>query len=330
MKKTVTFGEIMLRLTTPENQRFLQAESFLAVYGGSEANVAVSLCNYGQPAEHVTALPQNAIGQAALNSLRRYGVATNHIARCGNRLGLYFVEKGAAYRKQGIVYDRALSAIATAPANTFNWQEIFNDADWFHFSGITPALSTDCAAMCLAACKAAHSLGLTVSCDLNYREALWPREKANRVMSELMPLVDVCFAYEDEPQDMFGITPQKGTDPNEGYRQMATELKKRFGFKLVAITNSRSYSAMQIDWAAMLYDGNDFYFSRRYEINAVDRIGGGDAFCGGFIYAAKNGYTPQQIIEFAVAAGSMKYTVMGDYNCVSAEEVAALAFGKEN
>lgn len=326
MKKTITFGEVMLRLTTPENQRFLQAESFSAVYGGSEANVAVSLCNYGTPAEHVTALPQNALGQAALNSLRRYGVGTGSIARCGNRLGIYFVEKGAAYRKQGIVYDRADSALATAPANTFNWPKIFENADWFHFSGITPALSENCAAMCLAACKTAHSLGLTVSCDLNYREALWSKEKANRVMSELMPLVDVCFAYEDEPQDMFGIMPEKGAEKNEGYRQMARELKKRFGFKMVAITNSCSYTAMQIDWAAMLYDGKDFYFSRRYEMTAVDRIGGGDAFCGGFIHASKSGYAPQQIIEFAVAAGSMKYTVMGDFNCVSAPEVEALAF----
>lgn len=326
MKKVVTFGEIMMRLTAPDHQRLLQTETFHAAYGGSEANVAVSLCNYGLRASHVTRLPQNALGQAALNSLRRYGVETNDICRGGSRLGLYFVEKGAAYRAQAIVYDRAGSAMATASSTELNWEKIFENADWFHFSGITPALSAACAEMCLEACKTAKRLGLTVSCDLNYREALWPRERANEVMSRLCQFVDICFAYEDEPQDVFGIFPDKNAEKNQGYRQMAVKLKERFPFKMVAITNSRSFSAMHMDWAAMLYDGNEFYFSRRYEINAVDRIGGGDAFCGGFIYAAKTGLSPQEMIEFAVAAGSMKYTVNDDYNCVSADEVKRLAF----
>lgn len=324
MKRIVTFGEIMLRLTVQDGYRFTQAGGFDLAFGGSEANVAGALSNYGMEAAFVTRLPENDLAKAAINTLRAIGVDTSQIARGGDRMGIYFMEKGAACRKHGILYDRADSAIATAPADTFDWDRLLEGADWFHFSAITPALSEACAQMCLAACKAARQKGITVSCDLNYREQLWSSEEAGRVMSEICSFVDVCFAYEDEPAAIFGITPDS-EDRAEGHKNMARKLADRFGFRTVAITSSDIFSADRLSWSAMLMQDGAFYFSRRYELTAADRIGGGDAFCGGFIYAALAELPPQERIEFAVASGSLKYSVQGDIACATADEVKRLA-----
>ena len=331
-KKVVTFGELMLRLAPEGYYRFVQAEKFGATYGGGEANVAVSLANYGYDAKFVTKLPKHEIGQAAVNSLRKYGVDTSYIARGGDRVGIYFLEKGASQRPSKVIYDRAGSSIYTASASDFNWDEIFDGAEWFHFTGITPALNDDVAAICLEACKAAKAKGVMVSCDLNYRNKLWSKEKAGQVMGELCKYVDVCIANEEDAGDVFGIK-SEGTDVyagevnHEGYKSVAKQLADRFGFKKVAITLRTSISANDNKWAAMLYDGNDYYFSKSYLMHIVDRVGGGDSFGGGLIYACLEGMEPQQIIEFAVAASCLKHSIEGDFNMVSVDEVKKLAGG---
>lgn len=331
-KKVITFGEIMLRLAPEGYYRFVQAESFGAAYGGGEANVAVSLANYGFDASFVTKLPQHEIGQAAVNSLRRYGVDTRHIARGGKRVGIYFLEKGASQRPSKVIYDRAASSIAEAEATDFDWKSIFDGAEWFHFTGITPALNDDVAAICLEACKAAKAAGVTVSCDLNYRNKLWSKEKAGTVMGELCQYVDVCIANEEDASDVFGIRAAdtdvtSGTVNHEGYKDVAMQLKARFDFKLVAITLRESLSANDNLWSAMLYDGKEFYFSKKYTMHIVDRVGGGDSFGGGLICAQLSGYGPAETIEFAVAASCLKHSIEGDFNMVSMEEVQKLAGG---
>ena len=331
-KKVVTFGEIMLRLAPEGYYRFVQADHFGATYGGGEANVAVSLANYGFHASFVTKLPQHEIGQAAINSLRKYGVDISHIARGGNRVGIYFLEKGASQRPSKVIYDRAGSSIATASPSDFNWKEIFNGASWFHFTGITPALGDDIAAICLEACKAAKEAGLTVSCDLNYRNKLWSKEKAGQVMGELCKYVDVCIANEEDASDVFGIKAAntdvtKGEVNHEGYKDVAKQLAERFGFSKVAITLRESISANDNKWSAMLYDGENCFFSKKYTMHIVDRVGGGDSFGGGLICACLNGYGPQETIEFAVAASCLKHSVEGDFNLVSMDEVLKLAGG---
>lgn len=331
-KKVITFGEIMLRLAPEGYYRFVQADTFGATYGGGEANVAVSLANYGFDAKFITKLPKHEIGQAAVNSLRKYGVDTSYIARGGDRVGIYFLEKGASQRPSKVIYDRAGSSIATASREDFNWKEIFDGAEWFHFTGITPALNDEVAAICLDACKAAKEAGLTVSCDLNYRNKLWSKEKAGQVMGELCQYVDVCIANEEDAADVFGIKAAdtdvtKGEVNHEGYKDVAKQLADRFGFSKVAITLRESISANDNKWSAMLYDGNDFYFSKKYTMHIVDRVGGGDSFGGGLIYAMLSGFAPQDAIEFAVAASCLKHTVEGDYNLVSAAEVKTLAGG---
>ncbi|MBQ3161208.1 MAG: sugar kinase [Oscillospiraceae bacterium] len=331
-RKVVTFGELMLRLAPEGYYRFVQAEKFGATYGGGEANVAVSLANYGYDAKFVTKLPKHEIGQAAVNSLRKYGVDTSYIARGGDRVGIYFLEKGASQRPSKVIYDRAGSSIYTASASDFNWDEIFDGAEWFHFTGITPALNDDVAAICLEACKAAKAKGVMISCDLNYRNKLWSKEKAGQVMGELCKYVDVCIANEEDAGDVFGIK-SEGTDVyagevnHEGYKSVAKQLADRFGFKKVAITLRTSISANDNKWAAMLYDGNDYYFSKSYLMHIVDRVGGGDSFGGGLIYACLEGMEPQQIIEFAVAASCLKHSIEGDFNMVSVDEVKKLAGG---
>jgi 2-dehydro-3-deoxygluconokinase len=332
MKKVITFGELMLRLAPEGYYRFLQADKFGATFGGGEANVAVSLANYGYDAAFVTKLPAHEIGQMAVNSLRKFGVDTSKITRGGERVGIYYVEKGASQRPSKVVYDRAYSAIALAEKSDFNWEEIFGGADWFHFTGITPALGDGCAEICLEAVKAAKKLGLTVSCDLNYRKKLWTREKAGTVMAELMPYVDVCIANEEDAADVFGITAENtdvtsGKVNHEGYKEVAKKLKDRFGFKYVAITLRSSISANDNDWAAMLYNGDDYFFSRQYHMHIVDRVGGGDSFGAGLIYSLLEGYEPQDVIEFAVAASCLKHSIEGDYNMVSVAEVKSLAGG---
>jgi 2-dehydro-3-deoxygluconokinase len=330
--KIVTFGELMLRLAPAGYTRFVQADSFNATYGGGEANVAISLANYGKDAAFVSALPANEIGQAAVNSLRRYGVDTSAISRKGDRIGIYFLEKGASQRPSKVIYDRAGSAIATAKSSDFNWDEIFDGADWFHFTGITPALNDEVAAITLEACKKAKEHGVKISCDLNYRNKLWTKEKAKEVMSELARYIDVCIANEEDAADVFGIHAantdvSKGEVNHEGYKDVARQLKDKFGFEKVAITLRESISANRNLWSAMLFDGNDYYFSKKYDLNIVDRVGGGDSFGGGLIYALLEEKDPQAVIEFAVAASALKHSIEGDYNLVSVDEVEKLAGG---
>lgn len=332
MSRVVTFGEIMLRLAPQGYYRFVQAETFGATYGGGEANVAVSLANYGIDAKFVTKLPKHEIGQAAVNSLRRFGVDTSSITRGGDRVGIYFLEKGASQRPSKVVYDRAGSAIATATTADFNWDEIFEGTEWFHFTGITPALGDNAAEICLEACKAAKAKGITVSCDLNYRKNLWTREKAGQVMAGLMEYVDVCIANEEDASDVFGIKAENtditgGKLNHDGYKEVAKKLADKFEFKKVAITLRGSISANDNNWAAMLYDGEDYFFSKNYLVHIVDRVGGGDSFGGGLIYACMNNYKPQETIEFAVAASCLKHTIEGDFNQVSVDEVLKLANG---
>ena len=332
MKKVVTFGEIMMRLNPENHLRFLQAEKFEATYAGGEANVAVSLVNYGLKAAFVSKIPAHEIGQNAVNALRHFGVDTDYVTRGGDRLGLYFVEKGASQRASKVIYDRAGSAIALANSSDFNWEEIFKGADWFHFTGITPALGGNLPEICLEACKAAHKLGLQVSCDLNYRKKLWSQQKAGEVMAKLMPYVDVCIANEEDAKDVFGIE-AADTDLNtgklsrEGYISVAQQLIERFSCKKVAITLRGSLSASVNEWAGMLYSNGKACFSPKETIQIIDRVGGGDSFGGGLIYALLSGYDDQKAINFAVAASCLKHTIEHDFNLVSVAEVETLAAG---
>ncbi len=330
--KVVCFGEIMLRLAPEGYMRFVQVDKFGATFGGGEANVAVSLANYGLHAKYVTKVPDNDIAQACINSLRKFGVDTTEIVKGGERLGIYYLEKGAAQRPSKVIYDRAYSSISKAEIKDFDWKKILDGADWFHFTGITPALSDNCAEICLEAVKIAKELGLTVSCDLNYRKKLWSKEKAKEVMTKLAPYIDVCIANEEDASDVFGIKADNtditsGKLSQEGYKSVAKKLVDTFGFKKVAITLRGSISANDNNWAAMLYDGKDYYFSKNYLIHIVDRVGGGDSFGGGLIYALINNYSSQDAIEFAVAASCLKHTIEGDYNMVSVEEVLKLMQG---
>ena len=330
--RIVCFGELMLRLAPNGYYRFFQNDQMQATFGGGEANVAVSLANYGMDSAYVTKLPKHAIGQAAVDSLRYFGIDTSKIVRGGDRVGIYFLEKGASQRGSVCIYDRAHSAIAEASREDFDWDAIFEGADWFHFTGITPALGQNVADICLDACKAAKAHGVKISCDLNYRGKLWTRDQARKTMTELCQYVDVCISNEEDAKDVFGIEAE-GSDiyggklNHDGYRSVAKQLADRFGFEKVAITLRSSISANDNDWAGMLYDGTDCYFSKSYHLHIVDRVGGGDSFGGGLIYALLNGKTSQQAIEFAVAASALKHSVEGDYNRVSVAEVEKLAGG---
>jgi 2-dehydro-3-deoxygluconokinase len=330
--KIVTFGEIMLRLTPPNHLRFVQAESFDVTYGGGEANVSASLSNYGENAYFVTKVPDNPIGQSAINHLRRYGVNTDYIVKGGERLGIYYNEIGASQRPSLVVYDRSHSSIAEAKPEEFDWEKILQDAKWFHFTGITPALGDNMAAACLDAVKTANRLGVIVSCDLNYRKKLWSKEKANKVMSELMEYVDVSIGNEEDAHDVFGISAgssdvTKGELCEEGYKDVAKQLKDRFNLKGVGITLRESFSAFDNGWSALYYDGKEYYKSKRYDIHIVDRVGGGDSFGSGLIYALCNDYAPQEAVEFAVAASCLKHAISGDFNHVTLKEVQTLMKG---
>lgn len=332
MGKVVTFGELMLRLAPEGYYRFVQAESFGATYGGGEANVAVSLANFGMDSVYVTKLPKHEIGQAAVNSLRKYGVDTSFIVRGGERIGIYYLEKGASQRPSKVIYDRAGSAIAMSVATDFDWDTIFEGASWFHFTGITPAISPSLVPICEAACRKAKEKGITISCDLNYRNKLWTKDEANKAMTKLCEYVDVCISNEEDANDVFGIKAENtdvttGKVDAEGYKQVASKLVDRFGFKKVAITLRESISANDNRWSAMLFDGKNYCFSKRYDIHIVDRVGGGDSFGAGLIYAMSNNYSMQDTIEFAVAASCLKHSVEGDYNMVSVDEVLKLAGG---
>lgn len=332
MKKVVCFGEIMLRLAPPGYLRFEQAESFTAVYGGGEANVCVSLANYGIETSFVTKVPDNPIGQSAVNEMRRYGVDTKYMLKGGPRLGIYFLEKGASQRASKVVYDRANSSISTAQKGDFDWDAVFVGADWLHFTGITPALGDNVAEIVLECCKKAKEHKLTVSCDLNFRKNLWTSEKAGKVMAEFMPYVDICIANEEDAEKVFGIKAVNtditgGKLSHEGYKDVARQLKERFNFSTVAITLRGSISASDNNWAAMLYKDGEYYFSKNYPVHIVDRVGGGDSFGGGLIYALKHGYSNQDTLEFAVAASCLKHSVEGDHNHVTVGEVKALMGG---
>ncbi len=332
MSKVVTFGEIMLRLAPNGYYRFFQDDQMQATFGGGEANVAVSLANYGLESVYVTKLPDHAIGQAAVNSLRYFGVDTSKITRGGERVGIYYLEKGASQRGSVCIYDRKYSAIQQAAINDFDWDAIFDGADWFHFTGITPALGENLVEICKIACEKAKEKGVKISCDLNYRGKLWTREQAKAAMSEICKFVDVCIANEEDAKDVFGIEAENtditgGKLNKEGYKSVAKQLADKFGFEKVAITLRSSISANDNDWAAMLYDGIDYYFSKEYHLHIVDRVGGGDSFGAGLVYSILSGKSSKDTIEFAVAASALKHSVEGDFNRVGVKEVEKLAGG---
>lgn len=330
--KVITFGEIMLRLAPEGYYRFFQDNKLEATFGGGEANVAVSLANYGVDAAFVTKLPDHAIGQGAINDLRALGVDTTKIVRGGDRVGIYYLEKGASQRASNVIYDRAHSSIAEATPADFNWEEIFDGATWFHFTGITPALSKSAAEITLEACKAAQKLGVTVSCDLNYRKKLWTQQEAQETMIALAPYIDVLVANEEDAEKVYGIQ-SAATDVTsgeldyDGYVDVAKQLVEKFGFKVVNITLRESLSASDNNWSALHYRDGEAYFSKKYALRIVDRVGGGDSFGGGIIYAMLNDFAPQDAIEFAVAASTLKHSIEGDFNRVSLEEVLTLAQG---
>lgn len=332
MKKIVSFGEIMLRLAPYNYERFSQARNFQATYGGGEANVAVSLSNYGNEVCFVTKLPDNPIGQAAVNSMRNYGVNTGCIIRGGERIGIYFLEHGASIRPSKVTYDRANSAISQIEQNEFNWENIFKDKDWFHITGITPALSENCSIAAIESVKKAKEMGLTTSCDLNYRKKLWTKEQAKKVMTELCKYVDVIVGNEEDAADVFGIS-SKNTDVTkgelfvEGYKSVAEKLMNKFSCKYVAITLRESISASDNNWSATLFNGKEFLVSRKYPIHLVDRVGGGDSFCAGLIHGLANEWKDRKTLEFAVAASGLKQTIPGDFNLVNLNEVMSVVEG---
>lgn len=330
--RVVTFGEIMLRLATPGFQRFFQTNTLEMTFGGGEANVACSLAQWGIDTAFVTKLPTNDVAEAAIHRLRGLGIDTRPIIRGGDRMGIYFLETGAAQRASNVIYDRANSSIATAQPEEFDWPTIFSGAKWFHISGITPALSASAAETSLAAVRLAKQVGLTVSCDLNFRKKLWSSEQANRTMSALAEDVDICIANEEDAEKVFGIR-AVGTDVSGGridhakYEAVAKQLTERFGFSGVAITLRESHSASHNGWSGMFYRDGKSYFSRRYEIQIVDRIGGGDAFAAGIIYGLLTEKPPRQVVEFAVAASCLKHSIPGDFNFVKLKEVESLVGG---
>lgn len=333
MAKVITMGEIMLRLSSHGNSRFVQAESLDVCYGGGEANVAVSLANYGHEAHFVSKVPAHEIGQCAINALRRYGVETDYIARGGDRLGIYFLETGASMRASKVIYDRAHSSIAEASPKDFDFDKIFEGASWFHWSGITPAISDKSAENLRLACISAKKHGVTISCDLNFRKKLWTSEKAISIMRPLMQYVDVCIGNEEDAELCLGFKPdadvEGGKTDASGYHKIFEQMAKEFGFKYVVSTLRESYSATRNGWKALIYNGKDFYESKHYDINPIiDRVGGGDSFSGGLIHGLLTWPEDQgKALEFAVAASALKHTIPGDFNLVSESEVLALAKG---
>jgi len=330
--KVITFGELMLRLAPKNYLRFVQANELEATFGGGEANVAVSIANFGLDAAFITKLPKHEIGQAAVNSLREFGIDTSKIVRGGDRVGIYFCEKGASQRPSKVIYDRANSAIAKALPEDFDWKSILKDASWFHWTGITPALGDGVTLILEQALKICKEKKITVSCDLNYRKNLWTKDKARKVMTKLMPYVNFCISNEEDAGDVFGIKAEStdvtgGKLSHEGYKSVAKQLTAKFGFDKVAITLRGSISASDNNWAGLLYDGKEFYISKNYPIHIVDRVGGGDSFGAGLIYSLLSNFHGQKAIEFAVAASCLKHTVEGDFNMVSVDEVLKLMDG---
>ncbi len=330
--KFVCFGEIMARFNPTGYGRFVQAREMEISYGGGEANVAVSLAGFGKETAFVTKLPDNDLAKSALRALKAHDVDVSDVTFGGDRMGLYFIEKGASQRPSKVLYDRKFSSISTARKEDFDWHSIFTDAEWFHFTGITPALSESCAEICLDACRVAKEMGVTVSCDLNFRKNLWSSETAEQIMSTLMPYVDVAIGNEEDCEKVFGIKAED-TDVNggmisrEGYKAVAKQLSEKFNIPTVAITLRESISASDNRWSAMLYNHGDYFFSKKYDIRIVDRVGGGDSFGGGLIWALSEGLDNQSAIEFAVAASALKHTIEYDFNEVTVAEVKALMAG---
>lgn len=325
-------GEIMLRLSTSGNSRFVQSDSFDVNYGGGEANVAVSLSNFGHEAFFVSKVPVHEIGQAAVNSLRKFGVHTNFLARGGERLGIYYLETGSSLRPSKVIYDRAHSSISEATPEDFDFDKIFAGADWFHWSGITPAISDNAAECVKQACIAAKKAGVTVSCDLNFRKKLWTTEKAQSIMRPLMQYVDVCIGNEEDAEMCLGFKPssdvESGKTEADGYKSIFTKMQQEFGFQYVISTLRESFSASNNGWKALIYNGKEFYQSRRYEITPiVDRVGGGDSFSAGIIHGLVSKMSQGDALEFAVAASALKHTIPGDVNMVNIQEVESLAAG---
>lgn len=313
MSRIVTFGEIMLKLSAGGYQRLEQTNHLEIEFTGAEANVAVSLSRFGTDVCFVTKLPKNVWGESAVSRLRQYGVCVSHILRGGERIGIYFSEKGASQRPSKVLYDRKHSSISEAHPEDFDWTMIFGDTQWFHFSGITPALSQTVAAICEQACKEAKKRGITISCDLNYRSKLWSSEEARRVMTKLCKYVDVCIANESDSMDVFGMPSEK--------------LKDVFSFKYVCVTQRESYSASYNGWSAIMYSDSGTFYSPKYDIHIIDRIGGGDSFAAGLIYGLTNGWEDQHTLNFAVAASCLKQTIEGDFNLVTVSEVEELMNG---
>ena len=331
MAKVVTLGEIMLRLSTPGYQRFVQSDSFDVCYGGGEANVAVSLSNYGHESYFVTKLPAHEIGDCAKDALQKYGVHTDYIARGGERLGIYFLETGASMRPSKVIYDRAHSSISEAKVEDFDFDKIFEGATWFHWTGITPALGKDAQKVLEAALVSAKKHDVTVSVDLNYRKKLWTPAEAQECMSRLMQYVDVCIGNEEDAEKCLGF--KAGSDVTSGklelggYEEIFRKMKEKYGFKYIATSLRESFSASDNGWSALAYDGNEFYRSRRYDVRIVDRVGGGDSFSGGFIHGLLKYGDYKKALEFAVAASALKHTIPGDFNLMSEKEVETLMGG---
>ena len=331
-KKVVTLGEIMLRLSTPDYKRFVQADTFDVTYGGGEANVAAALCNYGLNGTFVTKIPNNPIGQSAINHLRRYGVDTQYIVRGGDRLGIYFLETGASMRASQVVYDRSHASISEVEINEFDFDKIFDGASWFHTTGITPALSDKAAALTEAALKAAKAKGITTSIDLNYRKKLWTKEKAREVMTKLCQHVDVCIGNEEDADTTLGFKAKdtdvtKGELDLEGFKDVFHQMKEKFGFKFIASSLRESHSASDNGWSALVYDGSEFYHTKQYSVRIVDRVGSGDSFASGLIYGLVSGMPMNEAAEFGVAASALKHTIPGDLNHATLNDVKELMKG---
>lgn len=332
MAKIITMGEIMLRLSAPGYQRIIQSDSFDVSFGGAEANVAVSLANYGHEASFVTKVPANPIGESAVASLRKYHVNCEFVVRGGERLGIFFLETGASMRASKVIYDRAHSSMAEADPSDFDFDKIFDGADWFHFTGITPAISDKAAILTEEALKEAKRKNIPVSVDLNYRKKLWPTEKAQKVMTNLMQYVDVCIGNEEDAEKALGFKPGKTDVANgklelSGYQDIFERMMEQFHFQYVVSTLRESCSASDNGWSACIYNGKDFYHSRRYDIRIVDRVGSGDAFAAGLICGLLEKKPMEDALEFAVAASSLKHTLPGDFNLITREEVELLAGG---
>ena len=333
MSGVVTFGEVMLRLATQRRERFTQTRDFEVTYGGGECNVAVSLANFGVPATFVSSVPANDIGQACINYVRQFGVDVSKIIRTGDRLGIYYLESGASMRASKVIYDRAGSSISTVKPNTFDWEEIFSEKDWFHFTGITPAISESAAATCEEAIEVASALGLTVSVDMNYRKNLWSPEKAQSTMKPLMKFIDVAIGNEEDAEKCLGISAE-GVDVTSGeidpdaYTTVIKRLVDEYGFKKVGITLRESISADDNNWSAMYFDGKKIHTGKKYPVRIVDRVGGGDSFSAGVIFGnLKSNWTSQDILDFAVACSALSHTFHGDFNLVDEKEVMSIVGG---